>query len=289
MTPLHTNAAALRARRRVALRGLAAALALGVPLALTGCSTYATGARDVRMKVATGDLPTALEMLAKSGGKDPDVLNLLERGLLLHESAQYDSSNALLQRAELKIEDLYTKSISQGIAAFLTNDGTLPYSGYPHEQVLLHVYGALNYLAQDKSDDALVECRRVANRLEVLESARANKKGYTDDAFVEWLSGMLYAQDNDGNSALVAARRAQKSYGEYHALWGITPPPLLFANHVRWATRFGFADEAAAVTDSMNVQAEDAAPLGTDEGEVLLVYQSGFVDHLEEQRISFPS
>lgn len=288
----HTIAAAPRARRRVLLpalrRLLWPALALLATLALAGCSTYATGAREVRLKVATGDLPTALDMLEKRGGSDPDVLNLLERGLLLHETAQYDSSNVLLQRAEQKIEDLYTKSVSQGIAAFLTNDGNLPYSGYPHEQVLLHVYGALNYMAMDRLDDALVECRRVANRLQVLEGVRAEKKGYTDDAFVQWLSGMLYAEDADGNAALVSARRAQSAYADYQTAWGVAAPPLLFADHVRWANRFGFADEAKAVAESLGVKADDVIPLAKDEGEVLLVYQSGFVDHLEEQQISFP-
>jgi hypothetical protein len=282
MIPAHGRAGGSRPR---ALLLLALACA---PACLNGCATYATGAKQVRGKVATGDLAGALELLKERGGKDPDVLNLLERGLLLHYDGQFEPSNQALQLAEQKIDDLYTKSVSRGVAAFLTNDGKLAYSGYPHEQVLLHLYGALNYLALDETDDALVECRRVGQRLQVLEDLRANKKGYTDDACVEWIAGMLYAQDGDGNAALVAARRAQAAYGEYDSLWGIPAPPQLLADHARWARAFGFGDEAAELTAKGGVDSLEALPLCSGEGELLLVYESGFVAHFEEQQLQFP-
>ena len=53
--------------------------ALLVLLATTGCSTYSSQSARVRAHLVDGERQEALEVLAKDGGKEPDVLNQLER------------------------------------------------------------------------------------------------------------------------------------------------------------------------------------------------------------------
>lgn len=277
------------ARARPLLSAHTACRVLGISLLLlaTGCSTYSSTAMEVRAKASSGDLLAARQVLEKQTKDDkPDVLNLLERALLLFYEGQYAASNELLQSADLLIEDLYTKSVTAETLAFLTNDGTLPYTAYPHERVLLHIYGALNYLAMGDEENALVECRRVGLRLAAMEDLRSNKEGYSDDAFAQWLSAILFAQAGDGNSALVAARRAQGAFQEYSSLFGVAVPQGLVEDHVEWAQRFGFDQEASEIAAEWDIPTPE--PLSRDQGEVLLIYESGFVSHLVENRLSFP-
>ena len=254
----------------------------------TGCSTYSEKSHIIRNQVVTGQMAEALEELEKDGGDDPDVLNLLQRGLLYHYAGRFDDSIAAFHGAEIKIDDQFTTSISGEALAFLTNDGNRPYSGYPHEQILLHVYTALNYAFQEDLEGALVECRRVGIRLQALESVREDKAGYTDDAFAEWIAGILYAEDHDGNGAMVSARRAQRAYDEYEQLWGIPKPDDLTVDQINWGYRFGFADESRMLAEKYPELNELAEPFGPDEGEVILIYESGFVDHLEEVAFNYP-
>ncbi len=268
-------------------RALAVAL-VALSFVTGGCSTYSSFSLQLRTDLTNKELQKAIEKVEKKGGDDPDVLNLLERGLLYHYDERYEDSNQAFQLADRKIDDQFTRSISGEALAFLTNDGNLPYSGYPHEQVLMHIYGALNYTFLGNVQDALVECRKVGLRLDQLKNLRENKRGYRDDAFAEWLSGMLFAEDGDGNAAMVSARRARAAYEEYERLFSVPTPAQFLLDHYRWALRFGFSSEAEELLRQNPWIEEAYRPLGEDEGEVVLLYESGFVDHLEERALSFP-
>ncbi len=270
------------------MRSPIALLLVATALVAAGCSTYANTASQLRERVDSGDLPGALELLEKRGGDDPDVLNLLERGLLLFYEGRFQESNTALQRAEDKIDELYSKNVGKEALAFLTNDGTLPYSGYPHEQVMLHIYGALNYMALGETEDALVEVRRVSNRLAVMEDLRKDKQGYSTDGFAEWLSGILYADDGDANGALVSARRAMGAYDEANTMLQQPLPEALIADRIGWARRFGSSAEAQSLAETYPEIAARVKPLPPNEGELILVYESGYVSRLVEQKLSFP-
>ena len=278
---LRTRWAKVRRRRGLRLVGIA------ILLALTGCSTYAERSARIREAFAQGDLGRALEMI-EAGEEEADVLALLQRGLLRFEAGDYPGSARDFDRADQRIEELYTKSLSKEALAFLTNDATLDYTGYPAEQVLLHTYASLARLADGDRDGALVEARRASHRLQVLEELRADAEAYHDDPFAEWLTAMLYADDGDANACLVAARRAHAAFEDAAEHFGVTVPGAFVRDYVVWARRFGFDEEAASLARDYGALAADArAPL-PDEGEVVLVYESGFVDHLEEVRLDFP-
>lgn len=255
---------------------------------LSACSTYSNFSVQLREDLRAGNVEAALDRLEDQGGKDPDVLNLMEVGLLYHYGGYYDDSNDAFQLAESKIDDQYTKSISGEALAFLTNDGNLPYSGYPHEQVLIHIYGALNYGFQENWQDALVECRRAGLRLDQLGKLRDAQEGYTDDAFAQWLTGIFFAESGDANAAMVSARRAELAYEEYQRLFNMPIPREFYIDYLTWAKQFGFDNEAREILVDFAELDEVAVPLGPDEGEIVLIYESGFVNHLEEIALSFP-
>lgn len=253
-------------------------------LVASGCSTYASKSARLRDAIAAGDYDAALEQL---DADSDDVLELLQRGLLLSYAGRFTESNDAFHRAEDRIDELYTKSVSREAAAFVTNDATLPYTGWAHERVLLHLYSALNYLSLGERDGALVECRRVGLLLDQMQDGREGKR-YQQDGFAEYLAGVLYADDGDGNSAMVSARRALSAYDEQQEWLGQPVPELVVHDAIGWAERFNFLQEAEELKERYPEQAASYQPRRADQGDVLLIYESGFVSKLVEIRVDFP-
>ena len=260
---------------------------LVLAVALSGCATYSQQSSKMREALMRGDVAAALSELPDDDDEG-DVLRLLERGLLLYELGEHEASFQLLQVADQRMEDLYTKSLSREAFAFLSNDATRPYEGLPHERILLHLYAAENLLALGRNDSALVEVRRVGLQLDRLAAARPEAERYQYDGFAEWLAGLLYAEAGDGNGAMVSARRALRAYESELAHGGLPVPHALVQDTVRWAERFGFAEEIPELAARYPEAMASLDTLRSDEGEVVLLHETGLIAHLEERRLDFP-
>jgi hypothetical protein len=271
--------------RRALRRALPLAAAVGL---LAGCSTYANQSTRIRAHADGGDLHGAIAEVRKEAGDDPDVLSLLQEGLLAYYVGDYRTSVATFDSAAVMIDDQFTKSISTEALAFLSNDQSRPYDGYPGEQALLHIYAALAYLADGNRRAALVEVRAASTQLERLEQVRENRETYTRDPFAEWIAAMLYANDEDANACLVSCRRALAAYEDAGEAWDQPMPEGFLDDYARWADRFGFPEERIELEEKYGERGMRARRLSPDEGEVVLLFESGWVSHLEEVRLSFP-
>jgi hypothetical protein len=96
------------------------------------------------------------------------LLFYLDKGLLTHYAKRFDESIPLLQEGERAIEAAYTKSVTQEIGTYILNDNTREYGGEDYEDVYINIFNALNYYHQDNLEDALVEIRRMNNKLQFL-------------------------------------------------------------------------------------------------------------------------
>ena len=150
------------------------------------------------------------------------VLWNLENGMIYHFSGKYDSSTAYLNRAEIEIENNYTKSISRGFAAFLSNDNKLAYNGEPYENIYLNAFKALNFVHQKDWEGALVETRRMSFKMEQLDIKikgladafskadttgkavwTSGKVNIQNSAFSHYLSAVLYAKTDRPDNARI--------------------------------------------------------------------------------------
>ncbi len=165
-----------------------------------------------------------VEQAEQEYGPKNRALYAMDRGMTLHLLGQYDRSNAVLEQAEAEIDRLYTRRIRTEAKAFLVNDTELPYEGDPYEQVMVNVVKALNYAVMGQLDDALVEARRIDNRLNVLADTTKELNGYRDDGFARYLTGILYEAAGDLNNAFIAYRKAYEAY-ERTRTWSRTPVP----------------------------------------------------------------
>lgn len=128
--------------------------------------------KEIDDSVSRGDFPEALEKVKKEeneGYREKDaILFYLDAGLLSHYSQSWAESSAYLGKGEKAIEVAFTKSLSQGAASYLVNDMTKEYDGEDYEDIYLNVFNSLNYYHRGSLDGALVEVRRIDNKLKNL-------------------------------------------------------------------------------------------------------------------------
>jgi hypothetical protein len=96
------------------------------------------------------------------------ILYCLDKGMLHHYARQYAESSKLLQEGELAIEEAFTKSVTQEISTYLVNDNVRDYGGEDYEDIYINVFNALNYYHRGDQEGAMVEIRRMNNKLRYL-------------------------------------------------------------------------------------------------------------------------
>jgi hypothetical protein len=233
----------LRVFRSPLSRGLFFALLF---TALGGCAGISDHYLRAEQSLRNGDPDGADQIIASAESKYGSKSRLLyemDRGMTLHLAGKYDPSNAMLEQADQEVDALYTKRIRTEAKAFLINDTELPYDGDPYEQVMINVIKALNYAVVGNWTDALVEARRIDNRLNVLADRAGAKNGYRDDGFARYLTGVLYEATDDINNAFIAYRNAQETYRRASP-WSKTPVPLsLQADLLRTTDALHFSEE----------------------------------------------
>jgi len=167
--------------------------ALIAVLVLSGCATYGTGLDAALKSAQQGDYVSAEQAVTKSlkpDGADRLLYNL-ELAVLKHLQGQYTESIRLLGVAERIAEDLETTSVSNSLAAFMTNPRQGDYAGSDFEKVFINYYKALNYLALasqavtkndrlDAIESARIESRRLGIRLNALNSDKGTYQEQKD-------------------------------------------------------------------------------------------------------------
>lgn len=155
-------------------------------------------------------------------GEKNSLLYYLDLGMALHDAGRYEESDKVFDRAELRYDELYTKSVSKTLGTLMVNDNTLPYAGKPFDKVLLHTFRALNYAYRGDMQGALVEVRKLNLFLRTL--ADSGTSGYREDAFAQYMGGLLYLNQNKADDARISFNAARQAYIRYQKDFGMTTP-----------------------------------------------------------------
>ena len=188
--------------------------------------------------------------LAKKKNKAFDKLNAaiycLDEGILAHFASRYSESNQSLAKAESIMDGLYTKSISKHITSFIINDNTIPYRGENFESALVNLFMALNYVGLGSLEDALVEARKVDNKLNIFNAQYEDDKKnvYREDAFIRFLMGVLYEAEEEINDAYISYSKAKDIYkNDYYRNYGVSSPVFMIENLLTLSQELGFYEE----------------------------------------------
>jgi hypothetical protein len=156
-----------------ASRKILPALCVGLSILFASCVSVAHY-EAIDQDVARGDFAAGRQKVEEAKGKEyrdnDTILYLLDAGLLSHYSGDYANSSKELGTAERAIEEAFTKSITNQASSYLVNDTTLEYPGEDYEDIYLNVFNALNYYHSGSTEGALVEIRRVDNKLKNLST-----------------------------------------------------------------------------------------------------------------------
>ncbi len=290
---------------------MAALVALLVLGGWTGCATYTSRFATLRADLAAGEFDAALATVEKNASERDRLLNLLERGSLLHYADRWEESNAAFQQAEELAADLYTKSLSQGALSFLASDESIDYRGEPFELAMVPYYRMLNYAYLGDREGALVEARKaslllrqyVEQDLSALGELDPDRDASGDEilrnaAFLHYVSALIYEWGDETNDAFIAFRNAADAYHAAAGRLDLTAPPWLAADLRRTGRALGFFDEIERLVevfpDAFSTDAESAAGGAFGDGrrdgrgEVVLLLELGFAPRKEQRELSVP-
>ncbi len=209
---------------------IVAILLLFILFTFSSCATYYVKNEAFNRHFATGDMVQAEKALDNNKSnlqKRNKSLYLLNKGMLAWLQKDYARAADYFHQADIYIEDQRKNVFNEGLA-LISNPATKPYRPEDFENVLSNFYQALSYLEMGKMGDALVECRRVNEKLYALNDKYPSRyqNRYSDDAFVHIVMGLIYDANNDYNNAFIAYRNAYKIYENNYTKNFNTPTPF---------------------------------------------------------------
>lgn len=255
---------------------------------LQSCATYYQANYTFNQQFENGDLEKALEALranaSEARGKR-EFLYAVNNGTVLSLLGRYDESNEYFEKAFIFGEDYRINYLNEA-ASYLTNPNFTAYKGEDHEHLMLLYFKALNFLKQGKTDEALVECRRLNIRLQQLSDRYDSDQKYRRDAFVNTLMGITYEVDKDYNNAFIAYKNAYEIYStDYKALFGAETPNQLKDDLLRTAWLSGLTEEFEKF--KIEFGKESYTYLPNEGGELVVFWHNGLCPVKAEWGLNF--
>jgi uncharacterized protein len=234
----------------------AIALGLLTAIIISGCGAVATRTKfykPITVELDAGNYAKAAAEFEKAKFDNKDrFLYYIDSGALYYYASEFDTSIVRLTAAENASEDLFTKSITRAATSMLLNDNILEYAGEDYEILYSNLLKALNYLAINKFDDALVEIRRADLKLTLLEQkyqTAADKLNqgdaadtsevkidykpgnvrFSNDAFARYLSLHLYAADGKWDDARIDYDKLQDAFESQPNLYNFNLPEVTYS------------------------------------------------------------
>jgi len=237
-----------------------------------GCAgDYVARTRAIREAYEAEDYPRALEWLADEGQEglpNDRLLVLLDEGMVLHAAGRWEESIQALAKADRLSQELDGISIREEAGVLLSNERQRAYRGEDFEKLMISVLQALNYAQLGKDEDALVEVRRVNERLRKM--IVEEKKPYEQLAIARYLGGILYEDQREWDSAYIDYAQAL----ELEPRLGPLAEPLL-----RLAKQTRRDDAYASLLQRFPGLPHE--PLGRGEGQVVVVVEAGLAPEKE--------
>ncbi len=302
-------------------------LFLLLSLVLSGCaggpfSSYDQRLARVRNRMSSGDSAAALKKLNPYKQGLNSQLYWLERGrvnqtLRNHHlsKADFEAAIASFKKEEEKAKYTVTGALAQ-TGSLVVSDKVIPYSAEPYERIFVYHYQALNYLLSREVEKAAVEVRRAlfeqrqqelryeeellkaqneiatkggdyinsVNIEQALRSAYAEMDQVAhlvNSSFVNpylyYLAGLVQEIEGDYSNAYVSYRKAVQSAPGNHT---VQDAVMELAYEV---------DRGELRKYENRFKRKYIGPLKESEGELIVLFEQGFVPMKEEVIIPFPT
>lgn len=231
---------------------------------------------EIDLYLEEGDFNSALQLFEeakdRSYSEKDAVLYYLELGMLHHYAGNFKESNEALSQAELKIEENYQKEISKILLSGVLNDNALNYAGEDYEDIYINIFKSLNYLHMNMFEDAMVEVRRVNDKVKFLENRYAdeiqkmnseegtdipvNNFNFYNNALARYLGVLGYRTEGSEDSARIESEGYLRAFSEQQLVYDFVNPesPSLDSSgtYINFLSLTGGAPEKVADTVGVN-------------------------------------
>lgn len=246
-------------------RGIGCPAALGLVFLFLSCAGSAKYYREIDRDVHAGSFENArfsIEEVQRNGGpvygKKNAVLFYLDIGMVSHYAGLYLDSSVHLETGEKLIEEAFTKSVTQNAASFIVNDNVKDYPGEDYEDLYINVFNSLNYYHQGSLEGALVEIRRLNEKLVHLSDkyervrtkvrdaeGRIDKSGvdleavkFSNSALARYLGILFYRGEGRMDDARIDRDEFYRAYELAPAVY-VNPPPLFIGEELEIPSGMG--------------------------------------------------
>lgn len=295
-------------------------------ITLSGCaasSTFSAYPKQVEPLITSLSNRTLIDvsqcLLGECKSSDLILYNM-ERGRLAQIVGNNDVSMADFRASMEKIREndekalISASDIGATAAATLVNDNAIPYEGEGYERVLLHHYQAINYLQKKDLEGAGVEIRRAnAEQTESLkrfekevdraqEEAAKRKVGSNisridtqyaqmdevagrvknsfQNAYTFYLSGFMYELLRQPNDAYIDYKKALEIYPENS---------FVQKDVLRLAAKLEMREDLEELKQRFSIENQRfIEEEGVGSGELLVLFEDGFVPQKQEVKIPIP-
>ena len=239
-------------------------LFFAVALLLLRCSSYASKIAEPRNLLEAQQYDNAIEKLRRlAEAKDNDeLLYLMDLGYAYHLAGYYKEAIETFLKADKIAEIVDYTSLSQEVGSVILNDDIKPYKGENFEKLLINMYLAIDYTLSHQYEDALVECRRVNHKLDMMISQGGLP--YEQNSFAKYLAAALFESRNEINDAFVDYRTVLKWAGDYPY---VEAPLLRLADKLKASQEFSEFKEQFPKTEDYKIS--------KNQGEVILLLETG--------------
>ncbi len=227
------------------------------------------------------------QVFPDSTGRDR-LLYLMELGNLARYAGIHQVARAALLRAESLSDNQRGTAYDEEAAALLTSDLAREFRGADYEKVFINYALAASFASTGDYENALVEARRVNQKLRVFNSDYGeNPNRYIDDAFIRYFMGILYEADGELSDALVSYRLALQIYeGDYARNYGVPVPDRLKVDLLRLAEATGYESLLSEYHERWPGLVSGNTTPGSGMGEIVIVLEAGSI--AERQEESYP-
>lgn len=180
-------------------------------LALTaGCASYQSKVDSARKAITQRDFDKALKELQPLAEKDngDQLAYLMEYGTTQQLAGQYKESNVTFEKTSKLAEALDYQSVTRQAGSLILSQDMVQYKGDTFEKIFINAYMAMNYLAMNNLDDALVESRRINEKYLLYRSDQ--KKNFELNSFGKYLSAVIWEASHSYDDAYIAYEEAYK-------------------------------------------------------------------------------
>lgn len=231
-----------------------------------GCATYQTKVQQYHSHLRSRQFSLAADDVKEKAFTDSDdqIVYLFEYGVALQLAGQFEESNKAFLKAEELTEVKDYHSLSRITGSFLLNEGLVQYKGEDYEKVLINAMLAINFLMLGENEAAMVEVRKLNDKL--YKYRYEAKRKYEQNPFAFYLSALIREDQKDWDGAYIDFEKAYELNPELD---------FLQQDLIRSAHRAQRLDAKKKWLEKFKIK-EDQSWRKKNFGELVLIYQQGW-------------